>query len=59
VNIPRGFDEFGFPIQRDGTSTVAPGLHFVGVHFLRTRKSSLIFGVGDDARIVADKIAAG
>jgi hypothetical protein len=30
----------GFPVQKDGASTVIPGLHFVGVHFLRTRKSS-------------------
>ncbi|HEX2410752.1 MAG TPA: hypothetical protein VHJ39_06270 [Solirubrobacteraceae bacterium] len=32
-------------------------LHFVGVHFLRTRKSSLLVGMGEDAAIVARKIA--
>ena len=26
-----------------------PGLFFVGVHFLRTRKSALLMGVGEDA----------
>ncbi len=58
VNIPDAFDELGFPVQSDGASTVTPGLYFVGAHFLRTRKSALFIGVGDDARIVADTIAA-
>jgi putative flavoprotein involved in K+ transport len=52
------FDEHGFPLHRDGASTVVPGLHFVGVHFLRKRKSSLLGGVGEDAAIVARQIAA-
>jgi len=52
------FDEFGFPVQSDGTSTVIPGLHFVGSHFLRKRKSSLLIGVGEDAAIVARTIAS-
>lgn len=51
-------DELGFPVQRDGASSVVEGLFFVGVHFLRKRKSSLLFGVGDDAAIVAGAIAA-
>jgi len=51
------FDDLGFPIQVDGASTVVDGLHFVGTHFLRTRKSSTLFGVGDDAAIVARTIA--
>jgi putative flavoprotein involved in K+ transport len=52
------FDELGFPIQEDGASTVIPGLYFCGVHFLRKRKSSLLIGVGEDAAIVAHKVAA-
>jgi putative flavoprotein involved in K+ transport len=55
---PDAFDDMGFPLHHDGSSTVVPGLHFVGVHFLRKRKSSLLFGVGEDAAIVADTIAA-
>jgi putative flavoprotein involved in K+ transport len=51
------FDELGFPIQREGASTVVPGLYFVGVHFLRKRKSSLLLGVGEDAAIVAQQVA--
>jgi putative flavoprotein involved in K+ transport len=58
VNIPAAFDELGFPVHHEGASTVAAGLYFVGVHLLRNRKSSLFLGVGDDARIVADTIAA-
>ena len=50
---PAAFDDGGFPLQRDGESTVVPGLLFVGVHFLRTRKSALLMGVGEDAAAVA------
>ena len=59
VRFPGAFDDFGFPIHHEGASTVVPGLYFVGVHFLRKRKSSLLFGVGEDAAIVAHQIAAG
>jgi putative flavoprotein involved in K+ transport len=55
---PEAADEHGFPRQKEGTSTEVPGLHFVGAHFLRTRKSSLLYGVGEDATIVAATIAA-
>ncbi len=54
---PDAFDEMGFPIQIDGASTVIDGLFFVGTHFLRTRRSSTLFGVGQDAAIVARTIA--
>jgi putative flavoprotein involved in K+ transport len=54
---PHAFDHHGFPIQEDGSSTVIPGLYFVGVHFLRKRKSSLLMGVGEDAAIVARRIS--
>ncbi len=59
VHCPGAFGEFGFPIHEDGASTVVPGLYFVGVHFLRKRKSSLLLGVGEDAAIVAGQIAGG
>jgi putative flavoprotein involved in K+ transport len=55
---PEAFDDLGFPLHSDGESTVVPGLHFVGVHFLRKRKSSLLLGIGEDAAIVARRIAA-
>jgi putative flavoprotein involved in K+ transport len=58
VHVPGAFDELGFPVHHDGASTVAPGLYFVGVHFLRKRKSSLLLGVGEDAALIAESIAA-
>jgi putative flavoprotein involved in K+ transport len=57
VRVPGAFDDFGFPVTEEGASAVAPGLYFVGVHFLRKRKSSLLLGVGEDAAIVAEGIA--
>lgn len=42
------FDEDGYPIQQRGV-TGYPGLYFVGLPFLHTMKSGLLFGVGDDA----------
>src|SRR2546428_11421582 len=56
VRIPEAFDELDFPLHQEGASLAAPGLYFVGVHFLRKRKSSLLFGVGEDAAIVARAI---
>jgi cation diffusion facilitator CzcD-associated flavoprotein CzcO len=58
VRFPGAFDELGFPIHQEGASTIVPGLYFVGVHWLRKRKSSLLNGVGEDAHIVAHQIAA-
>ena len=58
VRCRRAFDERGFPIHQEGASTVLAGLYFVGVHFLRKRRSSLLNGVGEDAAIVARQIAA-
>jgi len=55
---PEAFDESGFPIQTEGASAVLPGLYFVGLHFMRTRKSALLCGVGEDADVVASQIAA-
>jgi glycine/D-amino acid oxidase-like deaminating enzyme len=57
IDVPEAFDELGFPLHVDGASLAAPGLYFVGVHFLRKRKSSLFYGVGEDAALVADAIA--
>lgn len=57
LSWPGAFDELGFPIHEDGESTAMPGIFFVGVHFLRKRKSSLLVGVGEDAAIVARRIA--
>ena len=58
VDLPGAFDDLGFPLHTDCASSAAAGLYFVGVHFLRTRKSSLLCGVGEDAAVVARQIAA-
>jgi glycine/D-amino acid oxidase-like deaminating enzyme len=55
---PEAFDELGYPVHENGESTVVPGLHFVGVHFLRKRKSSTLIGMGEDAELIAGRIAA-
>jgi putative flavoprotein involved in K+ transport len=46
----------GVPLQRRGT-TDFPGLYFCGLHWLHTLKSGLLFGVGEDAAVVASEIA--
>jgi glycine/D-amino acid oxidase-like deaminating enzyme len=56
IRVRHAFDTFGYPLQKDGSCLALPGLFFVGVHFLRKRKSSLLYGVGEDAAIVAEAI---
>ena len=58
VHVPDAFDPLGFPVHAEGASKAAPGLYFVGAHFLRARKSSLLWGVREDAALVAGQIAA-
>jgi len=55
VDIPV-FDEYGYPVQRRGVTDV-PGLYFIGLHWMHTRKSGLIWGVGDDARHIVGHLA--
>jgi putative flavoprotein involved in K+ transport len=51
------FGDMGFPIQQEGSSTVVPGLHFMGVHFQRKRKSATLLGVAEDAQVLANRMA--
>ena len=45
-------------IRHDGgVVTEAPGVYLLGLTFLRRRKSSLIDGVGDDARDLSAHLA--
>jgi len=37
--------------------TPAPGLYVLGLPFLRTRSSSFLDGVGDDARFITHHLA--
>lgn len=43
-------------IRHDGGVADAPGLYVLGLPYLRRRKSSLIDGVGDDSRDLADHL---
>jgi putative flavoprotein involved in K+ transport len=51
------FDHKG-QIRHDGGVVEMPGLYVLGLPFLRRRKSSLIDGVGDDARELSIHLAA-
>jgi putative flavoprotein involved in K+ transport len=51
-------DGDGYPIQRRGV-TAYPGLYFVGLQWLHSAKSGLIYGVGEDAAYIARQIASG
>ena len=50
-------DSEGKPMHRRGISPV-PGMYFLGFPWLNSRKSGLIYGVGEDARYIADAIAS-
>jgi pyridine nucleotide-disulfide oxidoreductase len=54
VHLPL-FDDMGFPVQVDGHTSV-PGLYFMGVHFQRKGQSAVLYGVGEDAQVVAEHI---
>jgi putative flavoprotein involved in K+ transport len=51
-------DKLGYPITANGASPHVPGLYFCGIHFMRIRRSGFLYGVGEDAAIVAEAIAA-
>jgi putative flavoprotein involved in K+ transport len=51
------FDEDGRPRHRRGVTDV-PGLHFLGLTWQWTRGSALIGWVKDDAKFIAERIAA-
>ena len=48
-------DSSGMPIHERGISPVR-GLYFVGFPWLSTRKSGIIYGIGEDAEYVANAI---
>ncbi|THD63063.1 MAG: FAD-dependent oxidoreductase [Bradyrhizobium sp.] len=51
------FNASGEPIHRRGIAEV-PGLYFLGLQWLSKMNSSFLSGVGDDAAVLADHIAA-
>ena len=56
VNLPV-LDSDGYPIQKRGV-TRYPGLYFLGLPWLYSRRSGILFGVGDDAAYLALHILA-
>jgi putative flavoprotein involved in K+ transport len=50
-------DARGEPVHRGGI-TAMPGLYFLGLQWLARMKSAFLSGVGDDAAVLADHIAA-
>lgn len=50
------FDRKG-RLQHDGGVVAAPGLYVLGLPLMRRRKSSFIFGAGDDARDITAHLA--
>lgn len=55
VKLPL-LDDDGYPIQKRGI-TDYPGLYFVGLPWLHTAKSGLLYGIGDDAASIVSDIA--
>jgi putative flavoprotein involved in K+ transport len=55
INLPV-FDESGRPRHERGVVPEAPGLYFVGLHFQTGLTSSLLGGVGEDARYIVSQI---
>ena len=51
------FDDHGHPRHRSGVVDSAPGLYFVGLHFLHSMSSGMIHGVGRDAGLLVRAIA--
>jgi len=56
IDIPV-LDALGEPVHRHGITKI-PGLYFLGLQWLSRMKSSFLSGVGDDAAVLADHIAA-
>jgi putative flavoprotein involved in K+ transport len=52
------FNEHGDADHEAGVATTAPGLYFVGLHFLYAMSSAMIHGVGRDAKRIVATIAA-
>jgi putative flavoprotein involved in K+ transport len=48
-------DERGDPMHRRGATPFA-GLYFLGLHFLHKAKSGLLYGVGEDAAYLVERI---
>jgi putative flavoprotein involved in K+ transport len=50
------FNVEGYPQHERGVVPSAPGIYFVGLHFQTSLASSLLGGVGEDARYITERI---
>jgi putative flavoprotein involved in K+ transport len=57
IDVPFEMDD-GYPVQYRGVVDSAPGLYFVGLLFLHSFTSMLVYGTGRDAGRVAKHIAS-
>lgn len=55
----QAIDAGGQPLQVGGSSITLPGLYFLGLPNLRYPNSSLVGGVGRDAKEIVDRLAKG
>ncbi|WP_168626160.1 NAD(P)/FAD-dependent oxidoreductase [Cryobacterium sp. BB307] len=58
IDVSHLVDVMGFPMHRDGVSVRVDGLYFLGMPWMRTRKSPLLMGVGVDAEHLVRQLAA-
>ena len=58
IDVPFDIGDDGYPVQYRGVVESAPGLYFVGLLFLHSFTSMLIYGTGRDAGRVARHIAS-
>ena len=54
VNFPI-LDDFGYPITKNGETEIK-GIYFCGLNWMNKRKSGIIWGVGEDAKIVSNSL---
>jgi len=50
-------DRQGYPVTKGGASPMK-GLFFCGLNWMTKRKSGILYGVDEDARLVADRVAS-
>ena len=58
IDVPFEVGDDGYPVQYRGVVDSAPGLYFVGLLFLHSFTSMLIYGTGRDAERVAKHIVS-
>lgn len=58
IDVPDLVDVMGFPMHQDGVSARVDGLSFLGMPWMRSRKSPLLMGVGEDAAHLVRQMAA-